>query len=156
MNSLNHFITSLNLSLFFFQEKVTLKSMLILSLIFSVLIDTDQVISYYLKKKKDDGELRSWLQEPLGFFLIITPLAYLISKNNQYYFPLILTIVASHIILDYLTIHQVQPLAPFSKKKKTVGIFQPWPKNGWEAKKTTGPSEMYWLGINMIILLILI
>ena len=118
-----------------------MKTILLMTIIFSVFIDIDMVI-VLLKNKKDDGHLRTWLQEPLGFFFIFVPIAWVLSFSNIYYFPLVLLIVSSHILIDYITIHKVKPLSPVRRKSKTIGFVKPYPENGW-MKKAKGISEMY-------------
>lgn len=69
---------------------------------------------------------RTWFQEPISILLIGLPLGLI----AQQFHPagILLTVVhASHIILDYLSHHEVKPLAPFSRTTIIVGIIKPFP-----------------------------
>ena len=153
MNAINHFLFALWLSLLFFQDFIGIKTILLMVLVFGIFIDGDQLIMYLKAKRKDNGELRTWLQEPLGFFFIFVPIAWILSFANPLYFPLVLLIVASHIFLDYITHHHVQPLAPVRKKKKMIGFVKAFPNKNW-AKGKQGFSEAYFMGVNLLILLL--
>ena len=58
MNSVNHFIFALSLSLIFFRDLVSMKMMILLVIVFSVFIDLDQLIVYLKNNKKESAWLK--------------------------------------------------------------------------------------------------
>ena len=75
------------------------------------------------------------IKEPFGFIAIGVPSAVLLSRIKPYYFTLVLLPYALHILLDYLTIHEVSPSGPFSKKSVSVGFIKPFPVPEWFKKR---------------------
>jgi membrane-bound metal-dependent hydrolase YbcI (DUF457 family) len=154
VNGINHFLFSFSLNILLFQEYLSLRMIILMTIIFSVFIDVDQIITY-MKNGQDNGHLRTWLQEPLGFFLIFVPLAWILSFVNPYFFPLVLLTVSSHILLDYITIHKVKPLSPVRRRERMIGFVKPYPEKKW-MNKQRGISEMYFLAANTLFFVLVI
>ena len=154
MNSLNHFLISVGLLLLLYNQQATINEILIFALIFGVLVDLDVFIKIVLNKKAEHH--RTWLQEPLGIVLIGIPLGLLLSAVKPYYFFLAVVPYLAHVVLDYLTLHKVRPLAPFSKKQVEVGFFRPYPNAKWLQNNQKGFSENYFLLLNVIMLMLMI
>ena len=102
--------------------------------------------------KKPKKYHRTWIEEPFSLIIIGIPLGLILSTIKPEYFFLVIIPYTLHIIQDYLTIHEVSPLAPFSKKNVNIGFFKPFPKPSWY-KKEKGISENYFLILNIVILI---
>jgi len=133
--------------------------MILFTIIFALLIDLDFIIRIFvLKQKKGD---RTIVQEPFGLLFIGLPLAILLTYTlKQYYFFLVLIPYASHIFLDYITLHKVFALTPFSKKKFKVGFITPMIADARKVNlktifKLKGFHEHYILLINILIFITL-
>jgi membrane-bound metal-dependent hydrolase YbcI (DUF457 family) len=154
MNILNHFLTSFSVLYTVFHAKVSLVELILFSLVFGVLIDLDQIIGRYLKKP--NSHTRTWIEEPAGLIFIGIPTGLFLSMVKYEYFFMVMIPYAIHILLDYLTIHEVSPFAPFSKKNIEVGFFKSVPTPSWYTGKEKGISEGYFLILNVIIAIILV
>lgn len=154
MNKKNHFLTPFNLLLFLFMKSVSIFEIIIFSFVFGVLLDEEQRIGKYLKKPI--WHTRTWIEEPFGLFLIGFPLGGLLSLIKKEYFFLTIIPYGIHIILDYLTIHEVSPFSPFYGKNVKLGFFKADPSDPWYTGKEKGISERYFLIFNIIIVIILI
>lgn len=122
MTKKTHFVTSFNLLALLFINSVSFFEIILFSYIFGVFLDENQRIGKYLKKPI--WHLRTWIEEPIGFILIGIPLGILLSFIKREYFFLTIIPYGFHIILDYLTFHEVSPFTPFSKKNLKVGFFE--------------------------------
>jgi len=142
MNSVNHFLASVSLLLIFFGDKVNLGEIILFSIVFGVLVDLDLITGILLQKPPKHH--RTWLHEPFGVLIMGIPAGLLLSKFNPYYLPLTVIPYASHIILDYLTIHEVSPLAPFLKTPVRLGFIKPFPHPKW-LDTDKGISENYFM-----------
>ncbi|MFH1591219.1 MAG: metal-dependent hydrolase [archaeon] len=147
MRSESHLLFSMNLLMLLFGPSMPFSHLLIFSFIFAVLPDLDFLIRRYALKHKDK-DLRTWLQEPFGIAFIGIPLAIIagvmISPVNA---ALVLIPYASHVFIDYITMHRVRPLSPFSKKQITVGFIQP-AHNPCKFKARL--HEHHFLALNMV------
>jgi membrane-bound metal-dependent hydrolase YbcI (DUF457 family) len=150
MNAINHFLLSFNLLLIIFGYKIPIWELALFSVIFAVLIDLHQIIGWIERKPRHHK--RTWLEEPPALFIIALPIAILLSLLRSQNFLLVMIPYGVHILLDYLTIHEVSPLAPFSKKKYNTGIFHRLPKKEWFSPKDSTFSEGYVLTVNIIII----
>lgn len=124
MNWLNHFLVSFILVYTFFYSRVSVFVIILFCVLFGVFLDLDFITRRFLLNSRG-RDLRTFLQEPIGLFFVALPLAGLLSLINGAYFLLTLLPYATHIFLDYLTIHNVFPLSPFSKRKMRVGFIKP-------------------------------
>jgi len=154
MNILNHFFFSFTLLYVFFNETQSLFTIITFAIIFGVLIDLNQVIGYILKKPATHR--RTWIEEPFGLILFALPIGIILSFVDKAFLPMTMLPYAGHIFLDYLGIHDVCPLAPFSKKESYVGFFTPFPKSLRYPNKGKGISEIYFLILNILVFLIAI
>ncbi len=152
MNWFNHFLLSFNLLYFILSNKASLREMVIFTVIFGLLIDMDHIIKWFYGK--DRTYLRSWVQEPFGFFIIGVPIAIILSVFKPYYFWLVIIPFASHIMLDYMTVNEVAPFDPFSKKRFRLGFIRQYPYPTFEVYKK-GISENYMLSFNITMLTVL-
>lgn len=142
MNGLNHFLIPFNILFPLFNSSLPISEIIIFSFIFGTLLDAELGVGKFILKKPAH-HLRSWIQEPFGILFIGLPLAWGLSTIREEYFWLVLIPYASHVVLDYLTIHEVCPLAPFSRKTKVLGIFKPSPAPSWYSSTMRGISENY-------------
>lgn len=127
MNSLNHALTALTLTLLVVRvDAAGVLEALTATLVFAVLIDLDHRLSrgapWYLR--------RTWVQEPLGLLVIGFPtaLALSLATGNPELAALVLVPYTSHVALDYLCIFEARPLAPLTAKvvkREGLGIFYP-------------------------------
>ena len=153
MNWFNHFLLSFNLLFFILHNKASLKEMVVFAVIFGLLIDLEHVIKWFYGK--DRAYLRTWVQEPFGFLIIGIPIATILSVFFEpYYFWLVTVPFASHILLDYLTVNEVSPFDPFSKKRFRLGFIRQYPHPTFDVYKK-GVSENYMLSFNITLLTIL-
>jgi membrane-bound metal-dependent hydrolase YbcI (DUF457 family) len=145
MNIVNHIIIAFAAMLLVFPSHPPLV-LLWFAFVFGGLVDLDGVILSLLHRKKvtswrkAEKYWRTFVQEPLGFVLIGFPLAILAEYLRPGSFLLVIFPYASHIIIDYISMHDVQPLAPFSKKKCRVGYIRCWAKPNWHAEKRGVPE----------------
>jgi membrane-bound metal-dependent hydrolase YbcI (DUF457 family) len=153
MNIINHFLTSFIFLYVFFIEKVIIIEIIIFSLIFGVLIDLNQLIGR--KMGKPSKHTRTWIEEPFGLIFIGIPIGIILSLIKKEYFFLTIIPFGLHILLDYVTIHEVSPLAPFSKKNINMGFFKSNPPPSWYSGKEKGIPENYFLILNIIIVIII-
>ena len=162
MNFINHFLTAFNLLLLLFQHKIGngigLLELFLFALIFGVLIDAEMLIGIFQKKPRK--HLRSWIQEPFGLLFIGVPIGLLFSLIKREYFLLTVIPFAVHIVLDYITIHEVSPLAPFSQKNINLGIFKSFPKEKWYTGKwytgkEKGISENWFTLLNIVLFVLI-
>ena len=151
MNALNHFLLSFNILFILFGQKFPIWHLAIFAVVFAVLIDIHQIIGWIFGKNLH--HLRTWIEEPPALFIIALPIAVGLSFLRQENFFFVLIPYGVHIFLDYITMHEVSPLAPFSKKTLRTGIFKRIPKKDWYSKKDKGVSEGYFLAVNIILLL---
>lgn len=155
MNLPNHILTTYNIERFALPHEHT--GLLIgTAIIFSILPDVDIIFSK-LFTNKPENHLRTWFQEPISALLVALPislLVYFIFDIN----PLLVIIPwVLHIILDYLTVHEVSPLAPFKNNKyQTIGFFAPYPRPAWykEGGSHVMVSELWLLLLNIGVLFI--
>ena len=147
MNFWNHFLTSFSVLYLIFQNRTGVIEIFVFAVVFGVLIDADQLIGYLLGKPEEQKSL--WIHEPFGFLFFGVPIASILLFFNTNYFLMSLIPYALHIIQDYLTIHVVRPLAPFSNKIRLVGWIRAWPAYSWYTSKHKGISENYYLLANL-------
>ncbi len=154
MNWANHFLVSFNLLLLMLHNKASIQEIIIFSIIFGLFLDLDHIVKRLLGGK--EHHLRTWVQEPFGFVLIGIPTAVLLSRIYEpYYLLLVLVPYLSHILLDYLVIHEVSPFATFSKKIYHLGFIKPYPTPKWFLSRTE-LSENYLFVLNAFIYAILL
>ena len=149
MNWLNHFLLSFNLLFWILGETASLKEIAVSSVIFGVLLDLDHAAKKLFTKEK--MYLRTWIQEPFGFAVIGISIAVILSVLvKPYYFALVLVPYLSHIVLDYLTVNEVSPFAPFSKKRFRLGFIRQFPESVYSSSYKKGISENYVLAVNIL------
>ncbi len=155
MNGLNHFLVPFGILYALFHTSLPIVEVIMFSLLFGTLLDAELLLGKFLLKKPAH-HLRTWIQEPFGILFLGMPLAIGLSAIKGEYFWLVLIPYTSHVILDYLTIHEVCPLAPFSKKMKEVGIFKAYPAPLWYTSRVKGIPENYVtvISVGMISLLL--
>ncbi|MFH1770139.1 MAG: metal-dependent hydrolase [archaeon] len=154
MNWFNHFFFSLNLLLVFFKGEVSLSTMILFTVIFALLVDVDILIKLFIFKSKEK-DLKTWTQEPFGVILIGLPAGLILQYlYGPPYLALVLIPYISHIFLDYITVHNVFPLAPFSKKMVKTGFIKPklWLKDLIDFSSL---NENYVLVLNLIVFVFL-
>jgi len=122
MNLINHFFIAFNILFILFNKSASVSEIVFFSLMFSVLIDFDQIIGKYLGKP--EYHRRTWLEEPLGLVFFGIPISLVLGTIKTVYLPMTVISYATHIILDYLFIHEVSPFAPFYNKCVKVGFFK--------------------------------
>lgn len=149
MNWLNHFLLSFSLLFLILGEKASSGEIIAASAIFGMLLDLDHIAKWLFTKEK--RYLRTWVQEPFGFAFIGIPIAVILSVLVEpYYFMLVLVPYLSHIALDYLTVNEVMPLAPFSKKRFRLGFIRQFPESVYSKAYKKGISENYILAVNIL------
>ena len=141
MNGWNHFLAAFIALFLLYASSHNIYEIIIFSLVFGVLIDFDQIIGKLLKKP--DKHRRTWLQEPFGLAFVGLPVGVVLSLFKPDYFFMIIIPFVLHIVLDYLTIHEVAPFAPISNKTIKIGLFKAFPKPRWYKKRERGVSEVY-------------
>ncbi len=109
---------------------------LLFSFLFAVLIDLDILVGRRLGKPRHHS--RTWVQEPFGVLILAVPIGLIAQQFIAHGFILVIIPYASHIILDYLSHHEVSPLAPFKKWDIRVGLFRPF-----RERAGIGPSEIF-------------
>jgi hypothetical protein len=140
MNSLNHFFASLLIiHIIFLEQSLLVKA--VFSLVFGTLIDLDHFIGKAMGKP--DELTRTWIEEPFGILLLGLPIGLALATIDDAYLWMTLLPYSVHVLLDYITYHKVAPLAPFSNRTFTTGIFLSMPKSGWYDGSEKGPSEGY-------------
>ena len=154
MNKYNHFLAPFILLFVLFNQSNTIIEIIIFSVVFGALLDQNQRIGRHLGKPVH--HLRTWIEEPLGILFIGFPLGLLLSLIDGNYFFMVVIPYATHIILDYLTIHEVCPLAPLSSKSIEIGFFKNSPPDIWYTGNEKGISENYFLSLNVIIVIVLL
>ncbi len=154
MNKYNHFLTPFILLFILFIHTNSLIEVLLFSYIFGVLLDQNQRIGKYLKKPIEHR--RTWIEEPFGLIFIGFPLGILLSLINGSYFLMVIIPYSVHIIQDYITIHEVSPLSPFTSKSINTGFFKSAPPDVWYTGKEKGISENRLLSLNVIVAVIVI
>eukprot|EP00792_Barthelona_sp_PAP020_P003165 TRINITY_DN1495_c0_g1_i1.p1 TRINITY_DN1495_c0_g1~~TRINITY_DN1495_c0_g1_i1.p1 ORF type:complete len:199 (-),score=31.16 TRINITY_DN1495_c0_g1_i1:197-793(-) len=157
MNSFNHFFTAFNI-LFIIEyfilklyKQRKLRYLIISSIVFAVCIDFDMIFGYLMGNPS--SHLRTWFQEPFMLILAAPWIAFICSKitKQNYYIYHVYVGYGSHILLDYLTAHEVCPFAPFSYKiwitAYHTAIFHAFPSpHQWG---NYGISEIWWLVVNV-------
>lgn len=141
MNAWNHFLTAFVVLFVLYANSHSIYEIMAFSLVFGVLIDFDQIIGKFLKKPRQHR--RTWLEEPFGLAFVGLPLGVVLSLFKPDYFFMIIIPFVLHIMLDYVTIHEVTPFAPISNRKVKVGFFKSFPKPKWYKKYEKGVSEVY-------------
>lgn len=149
MNGKNHFFTSFNVLALLFIKNASMVEIIIFSLVFGVLIDANEIIGKKLKKPL--YHRRTLVEEPAGLLLIGLPLGFLLSLVKREYLFMTLIPYAVHIILDYLTLHEVSPFTPFLRKNIKVGIFKAQPDAPWYKGNERGVPENYFLLLNIAV-----
>jgi membrane-bound metal-dependent hydrolase YbcI (DUF457 family) len=161
MNWITHFLFSMNLLLIFLGSQATIKEMIIFTIIFALFVDLDFIFTTYVLKKEGLNH-RTLLQEPFGLLFIGVPIGLLFGYFFQaYYFFLVIIPFFSHIFLDYVTIHNVHPYLPFSKKEIKVGFIRQIiesPRRPFINNKPTlkGFNELHLILLNVILFLVLL
>ncbi|MBN1793255.1 hypothetical protein JW826_06240 [Candidatus Woesearchaeota archaeon] len=150
MNSYNHFITSFIILVVLFFNKVSIVEIVLFALVFGVLIDGNQTIGK--RMRKPEAHKRTWIEEPFGVLFLGVPLGLLLSSIKKEYYLLTVIPYAVHVAQDYLTIHEVSPLAPFSRKNMKTGFFKSSPAASWYTGNEKGVSEKYFLALNILAL----
>lgn len=153
MYSHNHFLTAFNLLLILYHEQTTVWRIALFAFLFGTLVDIDMLVKR--KLKIEDLYVRSWVQEPAGLFLVGLPIAFLMAEINPLYFQMVLIPYALHMFLDYITVHEVYPRAPFSHKPMKVGFIKPLAKDP-RIHDQKGISEQYIFYANVIVTLYLV
>jgi|APSaa5957512622_1039677.scaffolds.fasta_scaffold128272_1 membrane-bound metal-dependent hydrolase YbcI (DUF457 family) len=141
MNGWNHFLAAFVVLFILYASSHSIYEIIVFSLIFGVLIDFDQIIGKLMKKPIHHR--RTWLEEPFGLAFVGIPIGVVLSLFKPDYFFMITIPFLLHIVLDYLTIHEVAPLAPISNKTIKIGFFKSFPKPRWYKKHERGISEVY-------------
>lgn len=155
MNWLNHFLLSFSLLFLILGKTASSGEIIAASAIFGMLLDLDHIAKWLFTKEKK--YLRTWVQEPFGFMIIGIPVAIALSiLFEPYYFMLVLVPYLSHIILDYLTVNEVSPLAPFSKKRFRLGFVRQFPESIYSRAHKKGISENYVLACNILAFLFIL
>lgn len=131
MHSITHLVVASDILLLL---GVALPQTFLFALVFAVFIDLDIIVGWKLGKPKHHG--RTWVQEPFGVLLLGVPLGLLAQYFLTHGFLLVIIPYASHVFLDYISIHEVSPFAPFSKRIAHVGWIRPI-----RIKTGTGMSE---------------
>jgi len=149
MNKCNHFLTSFIVLFILFGNSIFIIEIVFFSYIFGVLLDQNQRIGKFLKKPMK--HTRTWIEEPFGLIFIGIPLGLILSMIKNEYFFMVIIPYGVHIIQDYLTLHEVSPFAPFSKKNIKLGFIKAVPSAAWYTGKEKGISESYFLILNVII-----
>ena len=83
MNPINHFLVAFLLNVFLFSHVLSIFTIFLFTIVFAVMIDLDLAVGLLLKKPKN--HLRTWVQEPFGFFLLGIPVALILSSINSIY-----------------------------------------------------------------------
>ena len=161
MYGLTHFLFAFNLLVIFFGNVALVKEIIIFTFVFAVLLDLDFITRMYLLKHEGHN-LRTLLQEPLGILFIGLPIGLVLSfLFKSYYLPLTIIPFSSHIFLDYVTVHEVYPFLPFSKKKVKVGFIKQLIPSARDISKNNFLNfkefnEYYVLLINLVVTVFLI
>lgn len=132
MHSLTHFLVA---GAFLLALGFPIAHALLFSFLFAVLIDLDILVGRRLGKPRHHS--RTWMQEPFGVLLLGVPIGLVAQQLIAHGFILVIIPYASHIILDYLSHHEVSPLAPFKKWDVQVGLLRPF-----RERTGVGPSEI--------------
>lgn len=146
MFSPNHFLLAANLLMALFHDRASFGEIAVISLVFGVLVDLDLVVNKFFHTEKQYR--RSFIQEPLGIFIVGFPLSWAAGLVNSLYFWMALTSYVSHVCADYLTVHQVRPWAPLSKKSIKLGLIKPIMKDDISLH-ASGFPERYVLMMNL-------
>jgi len=154
MNVFNHFLTSFIVLYMFFIDNNSITEIIGFSFVFGVLLDLNQIIGRYLGRPIH--HTRTWVEEPFGLILVGFSLGVLLSLIKKDYFFMVVIPYGIHIILDYLTIHEVSPLSPFSNKNIKTGFFKSTPSKVWYTGTEKGLSESYFLVSNIFLMIILL
>lgn len=155
MNWPNHFLVAFNLLYFLFFPETNILTIILFCMIFGLFLDLDFIIPNLINKKRKHH--RTFVQEPFGLILIALPISLILSLINKTYFWLAFLPYLSHITIDYLSIHKVYPLNPFSKKEINTGFIKP--VNSIKIKDYLdfkSLNENYVTLINLVILLVLV
>lgn len=160
MNILTHIALSFALLVALFPSKDPV-TLLIFSIVFGGLMDLDCVIMPLLHKKKitswrrAENFWRTFIQEPFGLFIIGFPAAIIMETIVDGSFWLVIIPYAGHIIIDYLSMHDVRPLAPFSSKRIRVGYIRGFAKPRWHRERRGIPEAAIAIGaIGLLIVLL--
>ncbi len=134
MNQYNHALLPLLvlLGLFMDSQSVYAIEILLFSIVFGSCIDLNQKVGK--KLGRPSHHLRTFVEEPFGVLLIGLPAALLLALIKIEYFVLVIVPYAMHVLLDYITIHRVSPMAPFSGRVVCVGVIVPSTRGGWPAQ----------------------
>ena len=152
MNWLNHFLFSYTLLLLFMKDLISNTEIIIFTIIFALFLDLDFLPRKYILK--DKKATRTFIQEPFGLIIIGLTLGLIFSYfGGIKYLGLVLIPYASHIFLDYITIHKVYALAPFSKKEYQTGFIEPVKPN-YQTKKGKF-NENHFFILNLIFFLLI-
>ncbi len=155
MNKYNHFLTGFNVLFLIFMRSVSVIEIILFSYVFGVLIDKTQKLGPNFEKKPTYHK-RMWIEEPFGLILVCVPLGAILSLIKPQYFLMAVIPYAIHILLDYMVVHEVCPLAPFSNKNVWLkGIFKAEPSKKWHKWTKGKPSENYLIVANVIFLTLL-
>jgi len=133
MHSVTHFLVGSSLLLLIGSS---LPVAITFAFLFAVLIDLDILVGWSLGKPRHHG--RTWVQEPFGLLLVGAPLGIVMERFLTQGFLLVTIPYASHIAIDYLSKHEVTPLAPFGRENCNTGVFR---RLGAPARE--GVSEWY-------------
>ncbi|MFH1649618.1 MAG: metal-dependent hydrolase [Candidatus Woesearchaeota archaeon] len=128
-------------------------TLFVFALIFGGLVDLDSVIMPFFSKgtwRQKRDMYRTWVQEPLGLVVIGLPAAFIINALRPGSFWLVLIPYASQVLLDYISFHDVMPLAPISKKDYRVGLIKPFKKPHWHEERKGYLSETVFLALLVI------
>ena len=154
MMSHNHFLVAFTLLLAFFQDQASILTLAAFAMIFGVFPDLDLFFTIVIKKRKHKT-LRTWFQEPYGFFVIALPLGFLLGRINPLYFYFVTIPFASHILADYITYHHTHPFKPFSEKTYITGFIKPLSAAQGLSEKKGFPEHCVTILLLITIILIL-
>ncbi|KAG9396718.1 hypothetical protein J8273_1736 [Carpediemonas membranifera] len=133
MDKFNHAIVPgvILLLLFLFNANITCTEIVLFCIVFGSCIDLNQKLGKLLGHPSH--HLRTFIEEPFGPLLVGVPVAFALSRLNPLYAPCVLIPYICHICCDYITIHSVCPLAPFSGRIRRVGWLVAEDKGPWTA-----------------------
>lgn len=154
MQFYDHLMASFTVLFLLFHNSVSLPEIIVFAVVWGVLIDTDQLIGRYIKKPV--GHRRTWIEEPFGLLFFGVPAGLILSAFKPEYFLMTIIPYGLHIVMDYISIHKVSPLAPFSDREYLVGFIRAFPRYNWCTEEHKGIPEYYFTVINVLALILLI
>ncbi|MBN2566762.1 metal-dependent hydrolase [Candidatus Woesearchaeota archaeon] len=141
MNPLTHSLAAVLFLFGLYRGSVPLAELFLFGIVFSLLPDLDILIA--IARGKSMMHLRSWLQEPFGVLAVAVPIGAVLSLIRPEYFLMTVVPYGSHVIIDYLALHKVKPLAPFRDDTYWTGFVIGWPRAPWHTGAEKGIPENY-------------